>query len=363
MEKPMSEFTDSKTAELNLEHSAPTQSQAPEAAQPEASLNPRELAPEVHAAAQSAPPAEELSFADQKRAELAEERGDEIPEDVTEQLTPEQPYNLNENATPLQHQVRDIVSEIGVEKTEALGTAIMQSLESTYAEQAAQIEQAAYVNQLQSALNSPELVQATQALQFAQSIDPSTVTAEQWAQVQQQAQYAQQVIGHAQQQAQQLQAIEQQHHAAQWQQSEQRLAEKFGHSWNPQNLTSALQHAARTTGASVEQLGQISDPLTVQLMLENYKLSNTKEWNHNSDIARINANPDGDWASQPHLKAAYEKEQKRQAQRSAKAKAQSRNSSGQFASSDASKAQDSWNNGTGSFQDFKRSQLAAERFK
>ena len=360
----MSEFTDAKTAELNSEHAAPTQSQAPEATQPEASLNPRELAPGVYSSAESAAPAdqdESLSFIDQKRAELAEERDDDIPEDITEQVTPEHPYHLSDDAPEVAHMVRDIVSELGVEKTEALGTAIMKSLDEQYAEQAQQLQSAAYVNQLQSALNSPELSQAYNVLQFAQSIDPSQVDANQWAGIQQQVQTAQHVLAQAEQNAQQLQIVEQQHQAAQLHATEQRMADTYGDAWNQRNKAAVGTFLTEALSIPASQVENLTDPLAIRLATELYKERNRKEWNHNADIARINADPSGDWASQPHLAAAYEKEQKRQAKRSAKAKAQSRNSSGQFEST--TKAQDSWNKGTGSFQDFKRSQLAAERFK
>ena len=326
-------------------------------------LNPREaLSPEVREQAQSQPPSPdpEPSFMDQKRAELAQERGDEIPEDVSEALQPESAPGryaeeieakygpLPADATDVQREMYALAAEIGPDKINQLGGVMQQQMEAMYADQTAQLQNAARQLQIQAELQNPEIAQALNFLQQAQYADPSAMTPQEYADFQNTLHRAQAVAHDANQKAGYLNAIEAQHAQAVWQKTEERLASRYGNSWNPANIQGAVEHAAKTTGMSVDQIQQTTDPLTISLMLENYKQANRKAWNHNTDVTQIERNPDSDWASKPHLRAAYEAEQKRSAQRSKQASAQARSSDGKFQKANP----EHWTSGVGSYGDW-----------
>lgn len=324
-------------------------------------LNPRELAPEVREQSQAAPPSPdpEPSFMDTKRAELAAERGDAIPEDVSEALQPdsapgryaeeiEATYGpLPEDANDVQRALYEIAAEIGPAKINQLGGVMQQQMEAMYADQTAQLQNAARTLQIQAELNNPEIAQAQAFLQQAQYADPSAMSPKEYAQFQQTLHRAQAVMVDADQKSAYLNAIEAQHQAAAFEKTVERLQGTYGPAFNEENVSGAVEYAANRLGVHVNELANVTDRRTIQLMMELYRTNNRKTWD-NTDTHRVRTAEDGSWADKPHLRAAYEAEQKRSAQRAKQASQQARSSDGKFQKANP----DHWSSGVGSYGDW-----------
>ena len=326
-------------------------------------LNPREaLSPEVREQAQSQPPSPdpEPSFMDQKRAELAAERGDEIPEDVSEALHPESAPGryaeeieatygpLPADATDVQREMYALAAEIGPEKINQLGGAMQQQMEQMYAQQTEQLQNAARTLQIQAELNNPEIAQAQAFLAQAQYADPSAMSPQEYAQFQQTLHRAQAVMVDADQKSAYLNAIEAQHQAAAFEKTVERLQGTYGPAFNEENVSGAVEYAANRLGVHVNELANVTDRRTIQLMMELYRTNNRKAWDSNTDTHRVRTAEDGSWADKPHLRAAYEAEQKRSAQRAKQASAQARGADGKFQKANP----EHWTSGVGSFGDW-----------